>query len=168
MLSGEERAGLLASVRRSAWRLESARIYLADLPYMAGWLAGETDPMVGYEDFAWLSQMEEMTGRGVSFVRVRLHDDPPTPYQVFSRWTGARNLRAGEQIGYLDRTRAVELGVPAWADFWLLDGERLVVYSGAETPNMTAELIEDPERVAEALAWWDTAVGAARFDVAVS
>lgn len=59
---------------------------------------------------------------GVRFERVRVVNDPPTPYPVWLRWTSARNLLAGERQGYITRSDADRLEVTFEAgDWWLID-----------------------------------------------
>jgi hypothetical protein len=94
--------------------------------------------------------------------RVRVHDDPPTPYQQWERWVGSWNIRAGETLRYMTRARAHEVGLlPAAGDvdWWLLDSNRLIAMRfDTQGRRVATELVRDPATVVQACAWRDLAV----------
>lgn len=163
-LSEDEWAEALRSFDRSARRLEVQPTYLVghEAPVFERFLAGE--PAVptesdGFRD--WLDQVAKLTASGRRVERVRVHDEPPSPYQRFERWAGEWNTAAGESIRYMTRARAYEIGLlPAAADrdWWLMDSSWLVTMrydkDGRRVENV---LVTDPRRVAQACEWWDLA-----------
>jgi hypothetical protein len=126
-------------------------------------LAGDpVDPDDVPEFVAWADQIRELTANGRRVERVRVHDDPPTPYQRWERWAARQTVAAGEVIRYMRRERAYEVGLlPAAGpdDWWLLDDERLVVMRFDQAGRLaTSRLVDEAERVERARAWRDHAV----------
>jgi hypothetical protein len=75
----------------------------------------------------WLERIASMTREGRSIGRVRILAEPPTGYQRWELWAARWHAEAGEDIRYLSRSVAARIGLPACPDWWLLDGERLII-----------------------------------------
>jgi hypothetical protein len=151
---------LLGSFRHSAYHLEQQAHYAADLDQYRVWLAGDRTPLPelwpGFRDWCDLVRSHTVAGRRVE--RVRILDEPPTPYQQWELWGGRWNTTAGEIIRYLARRTATDIGlIPAVGpdDFWLLDNRRLITLAwdtdGSRGPT---RLVTDPDRVTAARKWW--------------
>lgn len=164
-ISPAEFAAQLRSFRRTAFRLELQPSYAQ--PYEAASIAAfdaaqPQDPLQVREFAAWFEQVRALTREGRRMARVRVHEDPPTAYQRWERWLDSQlNTPAGEDIRYLTRPRAHEIGLlPAAGDvdWWLLDDERLITmtYDGDRRCSYALEL--DPEYLARARVWRDLAV----------
>lgn len=153
------------AIERSAFRLELQRQYLepVEAETLAKFTAGAPqDPTeLGFMR-VWFDRIRRLSSEGKRIERVRVHDEPPTTYQRWERWIGAWNIAAGERMHYLTRTRAHEVGLlPAAGatDWWLLDGNRLIVMHFDDSGRRTnTELTTDPTAVQQACAWWDLAV----------
>lgn len=153
---------LLSLFTRSAFRLETqptyAMTYEAD--DFAKFLAGSPvpPPDVGWWR-PWLDQMAALTRAGKRIGRVRIVDDPPSDYTRWELWAAPWHAQAGEQISYLLRARAAEVGLPLDADWWLLDDERVLILRYTDAGEMTGrELVTDPAVVAQHRKWRDLAV----------
>jgi hypothetical protein len=174
-LTEDEVEEQLTNFEHTAFRLELQRAYREPVEeaWFARFLAGDPQSPDEQPEFQeWLARMAALTATGRRVERVRVHDDPPTPYQQWERWTGAWNIRAGETMRYLDRRRAHEIGLlPAAGDedWWLYDSCRLLVYRfDAEGNRLENELITDPRRVVQAAVWRDLAVHHAPVEVDTS
>lgn len=159
----------LAGVRRSAFRLELQTAYNEPSEHVAlgRWLVGDPlDPDEQASSVSWRKQIRAQTAAGVQWCRVRVHEDPPTPYQQWERWSGRRNIQAGEDIRYLTRVEAHDIGLlPAAGDedWWLIDDEYLIVMGFDELHRRVRnEIVRDPAAVEQAREWWDLAVRHAR------
>lgn len=109
----------------------------------------------------WLDQVAGLVSGGRRIQRVRIHDDPPTPYQRYVRWVGSWNERAGEELRYMTRDEALRVGLPATdtVEWWLMDSKRLIVMRFDDTGrHIDDELVTDREQVEQACAWRDLAV----------
>lgn len=153
-----------------ALRLEQAPIYPSDVTGGAlnAWLGGETDPLAPGASFdpghPWFDLVATHAVAGHPVTRIRVHQEPPTPYQRWIRWAGALNVVAGERIGYVSRAVADAAGVSvASGDWWLLD-DKLIVYTFDPRWSGTAELVDDGERLAAALTAWRTLEPLTAFD----
>lgn len=158
----------LRSFRRTAHRLELQPEYRE--PYeadtLAAFLAGQPqDPREVPVLRDWFNEVAALTAQGRRIARVRVHEDPPTPYQQWERWIGHWNTEAGETIHYLTRQQATLahlLPAAGTEDWWLLDDERLLTAEhDDEHRTLGWTLITDQDRVDRARAWWDLAVRAA-------
>lgn len=162
LLSHDEWAAQLAGFEASAFRLELQPAYDEPGDSVARYLAGDPqDPDDVPEFRAWAAQVRAITDSGRTISRVRVHDDPPNGYQRWERWAGRQTIAAGERIRYLSRSAALAVGLlPAAGpdDWWLLDEARLVVMRFGGDRLVVSELVDDPERVAQACAWRDLAV----------
>jgi hypothetical protein len=117
---------LMASVTRSAFRLETLSVY--DMPGERGefarHLAGEQPPPNLH--YRWLDTVAEGVKAGKLFQRVHVVTSPLSDYLQYEfAWGYVFNVRAGEDIRILDLAHQADPGLPA-QDFWLLD-EAIVV-----------------------------------------
>lgn len=157
---------LLAGFEHTAFRLELQPAYAepAEADLFAMFLAGQRpDPGTIVPSLRlWYEQVAAQTRDGKRMERVRVQEDPPTPYQRFERWLDHWNLQAGETMRYLTRARAYEIGLlPAAGnqDFWLLDSSRLIVMTfDTEGHRIENTLVTDPVAVVRAGKWRDLAV----------
>ncbi|KMS77647.1 hypothetical protein ACZ91_63955 [Streptomyces regensis] len=162
LVSGEAFLRLFEEAESSAYRLETRVSYGIpdeDEPY-AQFLAGE-DPGTDWFE-PWLVLMRSVTSRGTRVERVRIIDSPPSDYLRFELWGTPHNLSAGEDIRYLDRSAAVQLGLPTY-DYWVFD-DRLVarLQFGAHDRFLGVLLSDDPEDARRHMEWrsiaWEHAV----------
>ncbi|GGO85243.1 DUF6879 family protein [Wenjunlia tyrosinilytica] len=116
---------LFTDFEHTAYRLEVRTSYGVageDEPYQR-FLAGD-DPGVSWLQ-PWLDVMSEQTGQGKRVERVRVVDDPPSDYLRWELANTPHNLKAGEDIRYLSREKAMELRLPQY-DYWVFDSRLLV------------------------------------------
>jgi hypothetical protein len=165
VISNTEFGDYLSQVRHTAFRLELQPAYSepSEQATVARFLSGDPQPPTEVEGLRqWFAQVAAQTAEGVRISRVRVHDDPPTDYQRWERWIGAWNVSAGEDIQYLTRSRAHEIGLlPAAGnqDWWLLDSQQLLVMTfDAQGHRVQNELITEDHRVVQACGWRDLAV----------
>jgi hypothetical protein len=166
-LTDEQLDELLENFRDTAFRMETRRQYALsyERAVYERFLAGEEPPPATQIDWwrPWLDWVGQLTAQGRRLQRVRVLDDPPTDYQRFSLWGGRWNVQAGEQISYLARATAAELGIPAAQDWWLFDAVTLVVVRfGAADDLAGQELVTDPQVVARYRRWRDLAITRSR------
>lgn len=152
-----------ARFERTAYRLELQANYVE---------AGEDDPVPAFltghprhpsaELRDWFTQVAEATAAGKSVRRVRVQQDPPTPYQAWERWLGQWNTAAGEDIRYLSRLQAHTIGLlPAagTTDYWMLDDQWLILMHFDKAGHRTGnEITDDPEPLEQARTLRDLAV----------
>lgn len=172
-LTEAEWAEQLRTFDYTAFRLELQPVYAEaeEKATVERFLAGDPEPPTEVPGLrAWLEQVATLTGQGKRIERVRVHEDPPTPYQRWVRWMDPWNAKAGETIRYMTRARAHEVGLlPAAGDvdWWLLDSTRLVVMRfDDEGHRIENELVTDPAEVVQACAWKDLAVHHSTLEVA--
>ncbi|MET8383614.1 DUF6879 family protein [Streptosporangium canum] len=79
---------------------------------------------------------------GRTWRRVRIVSVPPSDYTRYGIEVARLSVKAGEDIGYLDRAAAERLGLAPY-DAWLLDAARLVHlhFSDADDTFVGAELV---------------------------
>jgi hypothetical protein len=142
---------------RTAWRLEvrtSYGITAEDQPFQQ-FLAGQSADLDWFTP--WLELMTDLTSHGKRIERVRVIDTPPSDYLRWEHYLTRFNQDAGEDIRYLPRLQADELGLPGY-DFWVFDDLRIVyVRFDADGRLLHPEVCEDPEVVAAHLAYRDAA-----------
>ncbi|MFI9719409.1 DUF6879 family protein [Streptomyces sp. NPDC052396] len=144
--SGEIDRFFRVGFEHTAWRLEPRRAYQVDYesePYQR-FLRGE-DPARD-PDRPWLANMRKQTSLGKRVERVRLIDDPPTAYQRYGLTGVPAALEAGEDVRYLPRSRAGQLGLPL-EDFWLFDSRYAARFHYEGDRAIGLEVVEDPVRV---------------------
>ncbi|MFI6320736.1 DUF6879 family protein [Nonomuraea sp. NPDC050556] len=164
-VSGDGFTALFRDFTRTAFRLEVRDQYDApdEVERFRKFLAGEGYDTASRLAAPWWQMIHKATSeQGKQVRRVRVVTEPHGDYTRYAL-VGARiNLDGGEDIRYLPRDRAREIGLPEH-DFWLFD-ERLVAWmhfddNGALT---STELIEEPAVVEQHLAWqalaWEHAI----------
>jgi hypothetical protein len=108
---------------------------------------------------AWLNQIAEMTAAGKTIARVRIIEDPPTPYQRWELSATAAYRQVGEDIRWLPRATAHTIGLPLEYDWWLLDEEQLLTMRYNDADEVAERtLITDPGEIARHCAWRDLAI----------
>jgi hypothetical protein len=162
-LTLDDWAAALRDFQRSAYRLELRESYFEPDDSVARYLAGDPiDPDEVPDFIAWADQIRWLTEAGRTVARVRVHDEPLTPYQRWERWAARQTVAAGEEIRYISRRRARDVGLlPAAGpdDWWLLDDQRLIVMQFDDAGRLVvSHLVDEPERITQARAWWDLAV----------
>lgn len=166
-ITSDEFSRLLATIERSAWRLEHQAAYdvgYEDQGFRDFMVGHPTPPTDSPQLVDWFTQVSRHVSEGRTVGRVRVIDTPPTDYQRLMRWTDRWNREAGETIDYLTRAQAVDIGLPVIGDeeWWLLDDARLLVtrYLGGR-PSGTV-LVDDKADVEQACQWRDFAIRSAR------
>ena len=161
-ITGDEFADLLRTFERTAFRLETRKQY--NEPYEQAdlklFLAGTPRLPDEAEWFRpWIEQVARQAAQGKRISRVRVHDKPPTGYQRWERWVGTWNIAAGEDIRYMFRSKARQIGLPLDHDWWLLDDKQVIVMCfNAGGDVASSELLTDPLVVGEYGYWRDLAV----------
>ncbi|MFJ3904657.1 DUF6879 family protein [Streptomyces sp. NPDC090025] len=149
----------------TAWRLETRREYTADqaTEEYRQFLQGVMPPRD--EGGPWFVNARAQTAAGKRIERVRLVDEPPSDGQRYLLATTRDNLAAGEDIRYLLRKDAEQIGLLDF-DFWLFDSRVLARFNW-EDADRRLELTTDPSAVVAACqtrdAAWHHAVPYAEF-----
>jgi hypothetical protein len=161
-ITGDEFAGLLRTFKRTAFRLETRDRYNEDYEQadLSLFLAGTPRRPDETDWFRpWMEQVARQVAEDKRISRVRVQADPPTDYQRWERWVGTWNIAAGEDIGYMTRSRAGEIGLPLGHDWWLLDDERVIQMFFTKAGEISEKILTaDPGIVAQYLKWRDLAV----------
>ncbi|MFC4337658.1 DUF6879 family protein [Salininema proteolyticum] len=152
---------VLDSTVRSLWRLElQPRCEVGEGDEVEAFGNGAPlDP--SRRQAAWHDLVRSWRARGVDLHRVRVHEDAPTLYQQWVRWTAAWNADAGESFRYVSRSAAITAD-PAFAlpaeDYWFLDKERVLrmPFAPDGTPGDYV-LTDEAGVVAEANGLWKVA-----------
>ncbi|MGR6922531.1 DUF6879 family protein [[Actinomadura] parvosata] len=157
LLSPAEFGELWETFQHTAFKLEVRDRY--DVPSehesLRRFLAGEPDPE--RENRPWLAKMKAATSAGKRIERVRVVTEPHSDYVRFLLAGTPLNLAAGEDIRYLPRPRAGELGLPDH-DFALFDSATLVLLNfDADDRPLQHELVTDPAIVLRHCQWRDAA-----------
>lgn len=106
---------------------------------------------------SWLDMLREATAEGRRFARVRLVTLPLTDYSRFGVWCSQFTNGAGEDIRYLERSKAESTALPHH-DYWLFDSRKLVrMHFDADDVFLGGEVIEDPAEVVKHNYWRDAA-----------
>jgi len=150
------------SFGRTAFHLEAQPAYVIDFerPDFDRFLAG--DPVPPPDSGLWLPWLERvmrLKAEGKRVGRVRVLEEPPTDYQRWLLWATPWNEAAGEDIRYMPRSRAERIGLPLDHDWWLLDGERvLITWFTADGEIREKVFTDEPGDVARHRAWRDLAL----------
>ncbi|ONI74772.1 hypothetical protein ALI144C_38880 [Actinosynnema sp. ALI-1.44] len=134
---------------RNAYAVERERKYLdrflAGAPEDVSWLAG------------WFDTVRTATEAGRRFMRVRVVDLPLSDYSRFGYVHARYNNDAGEDIRYLHREAARDVGLPNH-DYWLFDSRRLLRMNfDDEDRLLNCEFDEDPIEIVRHNYWRDVA-----------
>ena len=147
-ISEGEFASVLSSFTGSAFRVEAQLCYALDdeRADFEKFLAGSPTPppeMAGFR--SWMGQVTQWTQEGKTISRVRVLAEPPTDYQRWLLWGAPWYAGIGEDIRYMSRSTAHQVGLPL-LDWWLLDDARVVVMRFTEEGAVSGkELITGPE-----------------------
>jgi hypothetical protein len=164
LVTGAEFNRLFETFECSAFRLEGRDRYYApdEQERLKRFLAGDGYDVESRLAAPWWQMIREATSNGKRVERVRVVTEPHGDYTRYAL-AGARvNIDGGEDIRYMPRHQAIELGVPEH-DYWLFD-ERLVAWMHFDEQDafLGAELIEDPAVVDRHLRWqtavWERAI----------
>jgi hypothetical protein len=118
-------------------------------------LAGTPDRLEFAE--GWVTSIREATSVGRQFARVRVVSVPLSDYSRFGLWAAAFTIDAGEDIRYMEREQAEEIGLPTH-DYWLFDSRTLVrMHFGDDDRFLGGEVIDDPAEVVSHNYWRDAA-----------
>jgi hypothetical protein len=158
LLRDEEFDRLFDTFEHTAFRLEVRDRY--NEPYEAEslqkFLAGEPEYIDdSFQD--WLDLVQAATAEGRRFSRVRVVSLPLTDYSrygiAYARFTNA----AGDDIRYLTRDRAREIGLPDH-DYWLFDSRKIArLHFDDDDHLLGVEVIEDPAALVQHNYWRDAA-----------
>jgi hypothetical protein len=164
-LDSERFVAELRGIKRSAFRLELQAAYAEPMEAesLQRFASGDPLPPTEVEGLVtWFDHVAALTAAGMTYQRVRVHNDPPTLYQQWERWVGRWNIDAGEDMRYLTRQKGFEIGLlPAAGDidWWLLDNRLLITMEfDAEGRRIRTELTDDQATMEQARAWRDLAV----------
>jgi hypothetical protein len=157
LLSGEDFRRLCLTFEHTAFRLETREGYAVgeEREPLRRFLAGEPPDDAWFMD--WYPIIEQLVAEGRTMERVRVVSEPHSGYTRFGIDLARRlNVPSGEDIRYLSRQSAEELGLPN-EDFWLLDSSRVLMLHFDSDVLLGAELITDPAEVVKRNYWRDTA-----------
>lgn len=172
-ITEDEYAAQVRGVQDERVHFEAQRQY--DIGEEAGDLADWLDAMAHHRqpptpmDLPWwsayLDRARAMRDRGVRLIRIRVIDEPPTDYQRWGMWAAPWYAAAGEQVLYLTRVRAAQLGlpvllgaIPAPCDWDVLDGQRVIITRFFAGVPVASTLIDDPAVVNDYLRLRDIAL----------
>jgi hypothetical protein len=161
LITEDEFLDAVRGFTRSAFRFEARDFYAltyerADLERF---LMGSPVPPPELDWYRpWLDRVAQWNREGKAISRVRVLAEPPTGYQRWMIWAAPWHASAGEDIRYLRRAAARQIGLPA-TDWWLLDDEKVIVMHFTTDGEIDSkELIADPEPVAGYCMWRDLAI----------
>lgn len=160
LIGSEEFGHMLASGFRRAFRLEAQKEYAigSERSDFQRFLDGNPVPPPDVPWWKqWLDQVARSAEAGRTMSRVRVVEEPPTPYQEFGRWAASWHVAAGEDIRYLSRSAFNRLGIPA-DDWWLLDDKLILMHYTSSGAIEGRELVTDKGIVALHREWQDLAV----------
>ncbi len=145
------------SFEHTAFRLETRERYLdpEEEEPIRKFLAGELPDDAWFMD--WYELVAKVSAEDRRMERVRVVSEPHSDYTRFGIDLAKRlNVPAGEDIRYLIRPRAVDLGLPV-EDFWLFDSSRLLVLHFDGDELLGAEEVSDPAEIVKHCYWRDLA-----------
>lgn len=159
LVTGAAFNALFADFKQTAFRLEGRDHYYAanEQDRLRGFLAGEPYDVASRLADPWWRMIREATSHGKRVARVRVVTEPHGDYSRYAL-AGARvNIDGGEDIRYMARHEALELGLPEH-DFWLFDAHLLAwMHFDDQGAFLGAELFEQPGTVEQHLRWQETA-----------
>ena len=158
VLSAAEFWQLFEEFEHTAFRLEVRDRYADDeeAEPLRRFLAGESADDAWFMDF--YRAVEEWTAAGKVIQRVRVVTEPHSDYTRFGLDLARLNVAAGEDIRYLPRPMARELGLPEH-DYWLFDSRQLVIlrFDGSDR-LLGAEPVAEPADIIRHGYWRDAAL----------
>jgi hypothetical protein len=158
----DEFLAMVRGFRRSAFRLETLGTYAPayEREEFKRFLAGAPRPPSEVDWWRpWLDRVARMAQEGRTISRVRVLNDPPGDYERWQLWAAPWHVQAGEDIRYLPRGRATEIGLPLGQDWWLLDDEKLLLMEFTADGDIGPKtLVTDVDAIARYRAWRDLAM----------
>ena len=157
LLTPGEFGALWDTFQHTAFKFETRDRYNvpSERESLQRFLDGQPDPDRATRP--WLARMKSATTDGKRVERVRVVSEPHSDYV---RWLLAGtplNTAAGEDIRYLPRQRASDLGLPDH-DFALFDSAQVVLLNfDADDRPLQHELVTDPGIVLRHCQWRDAA-----------
>lgn len=150
---------VVTGFERSLRRLEQLPGYRQDLDTESWrrWSSGNPACIPGADDHEWVGMVRSKTANGATIERVRVIDDPMTPYQTWLIPASAEIVAAGESHRYVTRLVADRLldVRRADGDWWIVDDHTVVYLDGKGWGTVHT----DPDRVSAALNVWKRAWG---------
>jgi hypothetical protein len=146
-------ADLLANFRESWFKLEAQPAYAIGAEREALERFQEDGTLLPPSEFGWwqdwLAGVRKHVRDGKVIQRVRVLDEPPTPYQRYLLAVDHWHTEAGEQIAYMSRKTAVRVGLRLVRHDWHLfdDTKAAVTWFTAEGKVDRRELVTDPMAV---------------------
>ncbi len=151
-------AALFTGYQRSAYRLEGQQVYSnpAEDAHLAKFLAGEPIEF----DLTWrLSKARRQIEAGRTKTTVRILVEPPTPYSRMELSLYPKLVAAGEDIRIIAVPQGGRPPELPLHDYWLFDERDVWKMHYYENFRFAgAELLDDPDAVAEHIRWRDIAL----------
>jgi len=161
-ISEEDFLARVRGFRKSAFRLEAREVYALgyEQEELRRFLDGTPRDPADIDWWRpWFERVVAWTEQGKRIGRVRVVDEPPTDYQRWLLWADPWHDAAGEDIRYIPRSLAVNIGLVRGYDWWLLDDRSVIIMRFTEAGEIDRkELIEDPGTVTRFRAWRDLAI----------
>jgi hypothetical protein len=157
LLTERDLGELFASFRSTAFRFEIRDRYNSDVGREAfrKFLADEPDDYVWHQP--WLNQIRRDRAAGKTWQRIRIVTVPLSDWSRYGIAVARTGLEAGDEIRYLRRETAYELGLDP-LDAWLFDDRDLIhLHFNDDDTFRGAEAVTDPQVVAEHRCWRDLA-----------
>jgi hypothetical protein len=157
-LTENELGDLLKGFLSSAFRFETRERYNSEVgrePFRK-FMAGEPDD---YEWHRWWMEMiQRDTASGKQWQRVRIVSTPLSDYNRYALEVARLSVKAGEDIRYLTRHAAEQLGFAPY-DAWLFDNRLLVhlLFNDGDDTFRGAEVVDDSAMVARHNEWRELA-----------
>lgn len=143
---GDEFGALFPAIKRSSWRWECQGYYKVDDAQLQRWREGKPRDE-GETGRWWVKYQRGLKEAGIPFERVRMLTEPLTEYLEWMLGTTEWNVEAGEDIRWVQESKARELEMPRY-DFYLFDDDRVVLMHFDDEKLLTsAEIVDDPDVV---------------------
>lgn len=155
--------------KAEAFRLECQPVYVVDEEremFQEFLTSKKPRPVTEYPFYAaWLGRVREAASHGRRLTRIRVLEEPPTAYQRWEIWAAEHNIAAGETVRYIDRSRALEIGLPVADDWWLFDDTSVALMRFTPEGNpLGGEILTNPALLARHRMWKDLAVRHSSID----
>jgi hypothetical protein len=158
LLTEAELGAMLSDFAVSACRVEIRERYNSEIGREAfrRFLAGEPEDYAWHR--SWLDKIARDRAAGKRWQRIRIVSVPPSDYTRYGLTVARLNVSAGEDIRYLRRDIAAQLGLAPY-DAWLFDASQLVRlhFNDADDTFHGAEVVTEAGIVARHREWWSLA-----------
>lgn len=152
----------IRAANTTALHFEQQPSYTADADVFGAWQADPATTVLTEPFHVWNGLVRGRIATGVRFERLRILEDPPTPYQRFEGWlAGVHNIPAGEVVMNTTRSPAIhEILQDLWPwphlDYWLLDSARLLLLPFNDEGEMQdVDVSTDASMVTRAAQAWE-------------